>query len=360
MTRWRRRSTARQLADHLRSELTSGRWQGTMPGIMKLAGELGVSRDSVEAALVELEREGLLLAQGRGKGRTIVADGTGARTRPLRVAFLLYEASDAQLHYVVEVRHQLIEAGHHVVIAPRCLTDLRMEVPRVAKVVGKTAADAWVVLAGSREVLEWFAVQPTPALALFGRHRTVAIAAVGPSHLSAILTATQKLIELGHRRIVMLTRPERRIPQPGYTERTILDEMVKHGLSVGPYNLPDWDDTREGLHRCLDELYRFTPPTALIVDEAPILLATKQYLARRGITAPQQVSLVCCDPSPAFAWFEPPITHIRWDSRPLVHHIVRWVDGVARGKNARRKMLTKAEFIEAGTIGPVAGAKAGT
>ena len=35
--------------------------------------------------------------------------------------------------------------------------------------------------------------------------------------------------------------------------------------------------------------------------------------------------------------------------------IVRWADNVARGKDDRRQTLTKAEFVEGGTIGPVPG-----
>jgi DNA-binding LacI/PurR family transcriptional regulator/DNA-binding transcriptional regulator YhcF (GntR family) len=350
---WQRISTARQLSRHLREELARGCWQGRMPGVMKLAAELGVSRDSVEAALIELEQEGVLLAQGRGKRRVIVADGTGTKERKLRVAFLMYEASDAQVHYMVELRHRLIDADHDVVVVPRCLVDLQMNVTRVAKVVGKTEADAWVVMGGSREVLDWFAAQPTPALALFGRASAVPIASVGPDHLSALLDVTRKLVQLGHRRIVMLTRPERRIPKPGLLERAVLAEIESQGIPVGPYNLPDWDDTREGLHLGLDQLFRFTPPTALLIDEAFIFAATLQHLARQGILAPQHVSLVCCDPDPVFVWFEPPVTHMRWDSRQMVRHIVRWVADVARGQNKRRKVHTKAELVEGGTIGPV-------
>lgn len=353
MGNWKRVSTAKQLADYLREELAGGRWHAKMPGVIKLAGELGVSRDSVEAALIELEQGGFLRSEGRGKRRSIVADGMDLRKRKLRVAFLLYEASDAQVHYIVELRHLLIDAGHYVVVVPRCLVDLRMDVPRVAKEVGKTEADAWVVVGGSREVLDWFAAQPTPALALFGRHGTVPITGVGPDHLSALLDVTRKLIQYGHRRIVMLTRPERRIPKPGFLERAVLAEMESHGIPVGPYNLPNWDDTREGLHLCLDKLFQFTPPTALIIDEAFIFAATQQHLARRGILAPQHVSLVCCDPDPAFAWFQPPVTHIRWDSRQMLRHIVRWVAEVAGGQNKRRKVLTEAELVEGGTIGPV-------
>lgn len=45
------------------------------------------------------------------------------------------------------------------------------------------------------------------------------------------------------------------------------------------------------------------------------------------------------------------VAHIRWDSRPVVRRIVRWVDDVGRGKEEKRQTLTKAEFVEGGTVG---------
>ena len=95
-----------------------------------------------------------------------------------------------------------------------------------------------------------------------------------------------------------------------------------------------------------------TPPTALILDEAFEFHATYHHLSRRGLKIPQDVSLVCTDADPGFAWCEPPVSHIRWDYRPVVRRIVRWANNVSHGKDSRRQTLTKAEFVEGGTIGP--------
>ena len=67
---------------------------------------------------------------------------------------------------------------------------------------------------------------------------------------------------------------------------------------------------------------------------------------------PQDVSLVCTDPDPGFEWCQPPVAHIRWDYRPAGRRIVRWVDNVSRDKVDKRQTLTKAEFVEGGTVGP--------
>jgi DNA-binding LacI/PurR family transcriptional regulator len=143
------------------------------------------------------------------------------------------------------------------------------------------------------------------------------------------------------------------LPIPGKAERAILDEMAAHGITTGAFNLPDWEETSGGFHACLRELFRHTPPTALIIEEASFFVAALQFLGRRGLQVPEDVSLVCTDADPAFTWCEPAITHIRWEGRPVVQRAVRWAANVSHGRDDRRQTLTKAEFVEGGTVGPV-------
>lgn len=324
-----------------------------MPGGERLAAELVIGRKLVEGALRQLESEGLLVGGGRRCRRRIELPTDGMKARTLRVAILLYEKSDQKLDYIVSLQHKLMEAGHAAIVPSATLTGLGMNVGRIARLVKDTEADAWVVLGGSREVLGWFAGQPVLAFALFGRARRLSLAGTGADKLPALRAIVARLIKLGHRRIVMLTKEERRKPQPGLFEQAFLDELAAQGISPGPYHLPDWETGRKGFHRCLDSLFRHTPPTALLISEAPMFVAAQQHLAGLGIVAPQQVSMICHDPDPAFEWCEPAISHIQWDPGPMVRRIVRWADNVSRGKEDRRMTLIKAKFVEGGTIGPV-------
>jgi hypothetical protein len=67
---------------------------------------------------------------------------------------------------------------------------------------------------------------------------------------------------------------------------------------------------------------------------------------------PQEISLVCTDEDPTFALCLPPISRIRWDSRPVVRRVVRWAASVSNGKVELRQTLGSAQFIGGGTIGP--------
>ncbi len=346
-------SSVDQVATRLRSELQSRIWTGTMPGVLRLESELGVNRKTVEAALRQLENEGFLMGQGPGRRRLITKKGKRGNASPMRVAILDYEKGVNQhLGYGVHLRHELLEAGHTVFSGTKSLVDLDMDVRRIARYVRRISADVWIVYSGSHDILKWFASGSKPTFAIFGQRAGLRIASVGPDKLAAMATATRELIALGHRRIALLCRRDRRLPQPGRTEHAFLNELAAHGITTGEYNLPDWDDTIEGYQKMLNSLLHVTPPTALVVDEAPQLVAALQFLASRGIRVPQNISLVCTDPDPTFTWCQPTIAHIQWDSNPLVRRVVRWAANVSKNRLDVRQSFIPANFVTGGTIGP--------
>lgn len=341
-----------QLATYLREQILRGAWSNEMPGAPTLAEELRVDHRTTIAAFQLLQNEGLLVPQGVGRRRKI-ALREGHAAPALRVQILLYEEDDIKTFYVVDLQHQLMQVGHIAGFASKSMRELGMDTKRIIRFVEKTEADAWVVYCGTREVLEWFAEQRKPALAFAGRRREISIAGSGPDKAPAMRAGIRRLVALGHRRIVMLTREGRRKPSPGLYEREFLKELSIQGILTGSYNLPDWKNNMEDFYRCLDSLFRHTPPTALLIDEMPLFIAAQQHLAQRGILAPRDVSLICADPDPAFAWCQPSVAHINWDPKPAIRRIIRWADNVARGKDDRRHSFSKSKFVDGGTIGPV-------
>ncbi len=346
-------SPAEQVATHLRSELQQRVWRELMPGTPRLSRELGVDPKTVLAALNLLEKEGYLAAAEPGKRRRIQQRHSKYAGRPIRIAILDYEPLVKTEGYKLELVRSLEAAGYTPFFAVKCLLQLRMNVQGVARLVNQTEADAWIAVAASREILQWFQGKGIPVFALFGRRRELLIAGVGPHKVEAYRAVVRRLVELGHRSMVLIAHQARRLPNPGAPERAFLDEMANQRLAVSSYNLPDWDESSEGLQQLLIELFRFTPPTALLVDEAYLFHAVKYHLSQRGLEAPRDVSLVCTDPDRTFEWCRPSIAHIHWDPMAMSRYILRWATNVARGKDDRRQNYTKAEFVEGGTIGAV-------
>ena len=307
----------------------------------------------METALRQLQAEGLLESQGSGRPRRITENKDQSKAqRSMRIGLLLLDASDRSEDCEIEVRHLLEEAGHVPFYPEKTMLDLGMDPDRIARFVKRTEADAWVVSAGSKEVLEWFSQQPTPAFAFFGRRDGLPIAGVGPDKVPPMITATRHLIELGHRRITFLVRKQHRLPEPTPSVRAFLDELQTHDIQIGEFNVPEWEESREGFQAILESLFKLTPPTAIFADESFLFIAAQQFLAQKGVRVPQDVSLICTDDDAAFAWCEPSVAHIRWDYLPVVRRIVRWAASVSRGKTDMRQTLTKAEFVNGGTVGP--------
>ena len=355
----RRLSLAQQTAAHLRSGLCTGRWRETLPGVTLLATDLDVSPPTIRAALRLLEKEGLLRSRGRGRSRT-VAPG-GAPPQPLRVGILLHDSpllgQSQSSQDLLQIQHDLEAAGNEVFFSGKSQVELHHDVQRIVRHVQESSADAWVVDAGSRGLLEWFAGQAVPAIALYGRSDGLPIARSGPDKVPAILEATRQLIALGHQRIVLIVLGPRRKPTPGKAEQAFLDELAAHGVSTGDYHLPDWEETPEGFSTLLETLFRTTPPTALIVDETPRVIAAMHFLARHRIRVPEEVSLVSTDYDSSLAWCSPTVAHIFWDPAPVVRRIVRWIAALRKGNWDRKTINFPAEFRPGGSIGSAPGAR---
>ena len=184
---------------------------------------------------------------------------------------------------------------------------------------------------GSRDVLEWFAGQTAPCLALYGRTDGLPLARTGPDKVPAYLAATRQLVALGHRRIVLIARRPRRKPAPGQCGAGVSNGTRRARHPHGRLQSARLGGNPGGIHRLADRLFRNTPPTALIIEESPRLIATSHFLARHGIIVPEQVSLVCTDYDDSLAWCHPAVAHMTWSNVPIVRRIVRWVAAVRKG-----------------------------
>jgi DNA-binding LacI/PurR family transcriptional regulator len=346
-----RLSTSEQLADHLRRQIESGTLSGVMPGVQQLVKSLGVNSVAVGKAVQQLEHEGLVLYQGDRKSRT-VAENAIRKPGSLRIGMLFYETSDARRFDVLAIKQELMKMGHSVFSCPKSMLELGRDVDRIRRHVSSLEADAWLIVAGSGPVLKWFEQQGKPAFALHGRYNQADLASIVIRKTPVILALIAKLVGLGHRRIVLLTREERRKPMLGQLERVFLDELEAHGIQTGNFNVPDWEDTPEGLERMIRSLFRATPPTALLVGDSTLFHATQLHLASRGILAPRDVSLFCNDFEQSFRWVRPQVSHVVWDHRPAVRRIVKWANLVSEGRKDTRKSFIKARLYEGGTVGP--------
>ena len=352
MLQFQPRSTALQVSDFLSDLLKHGNWIDEMPGAASLAAELGVNHKTVEVALEELEREGLLKKQGRGKPRKILTPKYGKKLNSLNIGILHFDQTSFFTGYYAEIQYRLQQEGHEVLHSPRTICELQHDCRKVARMVSKCQVDAWIVPGANQEILEWFAKQELPVFALAGRFIELSIPGIAPNKIPAMQEALAYMVKHQHQRIVLLSREARRKPEPGYFEQCFLKELESHGIASGSYNLPHWEENAAGFHAGLQSLFQMTPPTAIIVDQAEFIGGFLQFCTQQGLAVPRDVSLFCLEPDPSFLWYQAQVSHIDWQMEPFFHRIIKWIENINQGKADFQQSMISAKFIEGGTIGP--------
>lgn len=332
-----RLSLIEQTALHLQQGISEGRWKGALPGVLRLASQLDVSKDTVQSALALLETRGHIVSRGRGKRREVVArvSEPSAERRTMRVGILpredLQKSSALTQAIVLQLMHDLANLGHQPFLAPKSQVALQDSLTRMAKMVETANADAWVISSGSAGVLRWFHKHEIPFIALGGRIGDSPLATSSMVSSFALNETVKELLRLGHRRIVLVCTPDWVRPTPSKLVRDFLAQLHSAGLQAGDFNAPYHEETPEGFQKLLESLFQITPPTAMIVPSMHYAFAVIGFLAARGLSIPKDLSLVTRGPDPAFDWVRPKIAHFQYDEKTLIRRIVRWVEGCARG-----------------------------
>ena len=346
------KTAVEQISDAIRKSIYSGEIKGSMPGAGRLAKALGVNHKTVESALRDLESEGLIINKGARQSRSVNSKNLKLSNAGIRIAIFLQDQSDVRDVMMVEIKHRLEESGHYPFFVNKSMIDLRMNKRRIARIVNRTETDAWILLAAPKEILEWFSKQETPAFAVFGnRLEEVNVAGASPGKSHPVVQATQTLIDLGHRRIILIIRKYQREPI-STSAQAFLDVLNSNGIQSSDFNLPDWEETGEGFNQLLESIFKITPPTAIITDEPFQYLAAHNFMVNRGIQIPKHLSLICSDYDPIFKWCMPSVSHITFSNKPLLRRINDWAQNVKNQKNDLRQTILKATFVPGETIGP--------
>ena len=352
-----RLSLVEQSALHLQRGIESGRWQGALPGVVRLAAELGVSKDTMEAALVLLEQRGCIISRGPGKRREVAATTTlPAIARTLRIGLLLREELGKSVPLTQEIFlkliHDLEAMGHKPVLAPKSQAELGHDPARIGRMMVKCQADAWVLSGAPAALADWLHDHELPAILLGGQHGKHPFAHASMNSSKAIHETVRRLIELGHQRIVLVCLPDWVRPEPGQTVQAFFKQLADAGLPASEYNAPYHETTPEGFANLLDSLFRLTPPTAMIVPNPHYAYAVIGFLGNRGLAVPRDMSLVVRGSDPAFDWIRPRLAHFQCPTDDLIRHIVRWVDRCAKGKSDHQSKIVNATLVPGDTIAP--------
>jgi LacI family transcriptional regulator len=112
-------------------------------------------------------------------------------------------------------------------------------------------------------------------------------------HRAGMRAAVGHLLDLGHRRIGLISGPEMRPTRErnAGAEEAYLERAISGGLTIIPGNF----NTEHGEQASEEMLSRAEAPTALIAGGNQLLIGVLRTLLRRDLRFPSDVSLLTCD-----------------------------------------------------------------
>jgi DNA-binding LacI/PurR family transcriptional regulator len=170
--------------------------------------------------------------------------------------------------------------------------------------------------------------------------------AVGSANWNGGLVATRHLLDLGHRRIAVVSGPAdllcSRARIDGY--RSAHDQL---GVPVDPVLVRHGDFFVEGgYHHGRDLLTRPDRPTAIFAGSDFQALGVLRAARELGLRVPEDLSVVGYDDLPVISWIGPALTTVRQPLEEMAATATRMVLGLAEGTvPANRRIDLAVELV---------------
>lgn len=181
---------------------------------------------------------------------------------------------------------------------------------------------------------------------------------VGATNWPGGLAATRHLIELGHRRIAIISGPQRRLTSRARADgyRSALEEA---GLPFDPELVRYGDFTHDLAHRhALDLLALDRRPTAIFAGSDHQALGTFRAAATLGLRIPEDLSVVGFDDLPFADWVTPRLTTVRTPLADMTALAARMVLQLIAGEQPETTRVEVAtELVVRESSGPPGGAQ---
>ncbi len=227
---------------------------------------------------------------------------------------------------------------------------------RILKSFARRQADGLIVTTGteSNAKLEGVLAALGIPTVLFERDRPERFDRVIADHAGGIRAAARHLLQLGHRRIALITGSPEITPgrvrieglREAYAEAGVpADEAV---IRIGDFS------STHGFEQASFLLASSQPPSAIIAGGLEILPGVVRAIKRKGIAIPDELSLVGTSDTPLSELYDPSIAVIRWDfaevGRVAAELLLSRIQG--RATNGPRRVLIPTEFVARASCAP--------
>jgi LacI family transcriptional regulator, repressor for deo operon, udp, cdd, tsx, nupC, and nupG len=177
---------------------------------------------------------------------------------------------------------------------------------------------------------------------------------VSPDDAASVELSVRHLVSLGHRRIGMAIGPDRFVPAKRKIEAFVA-QLLRHGLAATEQEAREHVSltlfTLEGGQAAAGDLLD-AGHTAVVCGSDLMALGAVRAAHARGLSVPDDVSVVGYDDSPLVAFTDPPLTTVRQPVADMAHAAVSALLTEIHGERApRSELLFTPELVVRGSTG---------
>jgi DNA-binding LacI/PurR family transcriptional regulator len=313
-----------------RAELLPG---ATLPTRDELASQYRTARATVNRALQELAREGLIIA-GSGR-RTFVA---GPTTRSVGAITVAWNWPEDQTRAGKEYLDPLFSGIRQACVEFMLEVNYRASAGSFAEALQGSGGEGLIVIRPDYSdclALERLRASGISVVAVPGILDDSQVPSVSADNMQGIGQAVEHLIGLGHRDIAFVSLTAT-VPDHFERVQAFTHWMGKHGLPILPNRLCLAHEMR--IDAFLGHVQSWLKdgadlPTAIIAGDFLIQLAVLRQLNALGVRVPHQVSVMSFDDPVAAAHLTPALTVIRQDVTRLGYRAVERLRELIRGQH---------------------------
>ncbi len=323
----RRQSLVAQTAQALRHEIGIGTWPEWLPSERSLCAMFQVSRNTLRAALAELQHEGLVRTE-HGAGNRVLRASAKKRTTPESrdVGLLSPEPLEhlrpTQTLWIDELRALLIERDCRLHVFHGRQYFRSGPGPALEKLIAQQAHGCWILTLSNEAIQRWFSERRINCVVAGSVHGGLNLPSRDLDHRAMCRHAAGTLLGLGHRRLALLIEESRLAgdleSEAGFVEGVGLSRWPDADAVISRH-----DGTVAGIANALRRLMSSkSPPTAALVANAYHYLTVVSRLAQLDVRVPQDMSVISRDEDPFLSFLVPSPSRYAINARALSKSLV--------------------------------------
>ncbi len=310
----KRISLISETASILRDGINEGHWKETLPGERILCDQLHISRPTLRAALSLLQKEGMIRVT-HGRRRMVFPVDKRPVSSQRRMIGLIINKSISQIspltfQVLMEVRHHLHLGGFETEIFISPTQEFRYQRLKLENFIEKHSVSCCILLLSSKEQQKWFYAQGIPALVFGSCYPSIKLPSLDVDNYAVCRHAAGLFLGRGHRRLAFI-RTDDRIAGDHASAEGFMNGITQSRHTNAKGVIVRHKDTRQDLIYRLDKLLDSEEqrPTGILTSRPLETLMVVMHLLKRGITVPNDISLIARDRDHSFNFLEPKIAH---------------------------------------------------